>query len=288
MRLDKAPKGKLPYIIDQGHAIGDTSLIIAHLKHTRGIDPDAGLTPRERAQALALQRLFEEHLYFIIVYSRWIDEEGWPLVAEAFFDSMPRPLRSVGPVLVPRAGAQDALHAGPGPARPAEIYAMGRADLEAIAEHLGDKPFFLGDRITTIDAVAYGYLANILLIPLETELKRMRASLPTLVDLVRGDGAGAHSRGTGPRPTAATSLRAPASGTRGDRRRHHQRRQPDEEPGLDEPGQRGEPEIVAAHRLVEMPGRPARRSPVPLGQASARRAAWPRSSGGAAPIRMAT
>ena len=117
MRLDKAPKGKLPYIIDQGHAIGDTSLIIAHLKHTRGIDPDAGLTPAERAQGLALQRLFEEHLYFIIVYSRWIDEEGWPLVAEAFFAEREAAPAPRGPVLVPRARAQDALHAGPGPAR---------------------------------------------------------------------------------------------------------------------------------------------------------------------------
>ena len=57
---------------------------------------------------------------------------------------------------------------------------MARADLEAIAEHLGDKPFFLGDRITTIDAVAYGHLANILLTPLETELKRMLRDFPVL------------------------------------------------------------------------------------------------------------
>jgi glutathione S-transferase len=180
MRLDKAPKGKLPYIIDQGHAIGDTSLIIAHLKHTRGIDPDAGLTPAERAQGLALQRLFEEHLYFIIVYSRWIDEEGWPLVAEAFFESVRPPLRSVAQFWFRERVRKMLYMQGLGRHEPAEIYAMGRADLEAIAEHLGDKPFFLGDRITTIDAVAYGHLANILLTPLETELKRMLRELPVL------------------------------------------------------------------------------------------------------------
>src|SRR6476469_1614915 len=50
--LGKAPKGKLPYIRDDGRLIGDTTLIIEHLKSTRGIDPDAGLNEREYAEAL--------------------------------------------------------------------------------------------------------------------------------------------------------------------------------------------------------------------------------------------
>src|SRR5918995_4274569 len=66
--LGKAPKGKLPYIRDDGRLIGDTTLIIEHLKATRGINPDAGLSIRERAEALALQRLLEDHLYFVMVY----------------------------------------------------------------------------------------------------------------------------------------------------------------------------------------------------------------------------
>ena len=65
--LGKAPKGKLPYIREGGRHIGDSTLIIEHLKATRGIDPDAGLDPRQRAEALALQRLLEEHLYLAIV-----------------------------------------------------------------------------------------------------------------------------------------------------------------------------------------------------------------------------
>src|SRR5690349_10982516 len=95
-RLGQAPKGKLPYILDGGRAIGDTTLIIEHLKATRGIDPDEGLSLPERAQALALQRLIEEHLYFAVVYSRWLDEEGWPLFAEAVFGRLRQPLRRAG------------------------------------------------------------------------------------------------------------------------------------------------------------------------------------------------
>ena len=58
---------------------------------------------------------------------------------------------------------------------------MGRADLAALATLLGEQPFFCGDRPTTIDAVAYGFLANILLVPVETELKRSAEAFPNLV-----------------------------------------------------------------------------------------------------------
>lgn len=34
----KAPKGKLPFIEDAGHRIGDTSLIVDHLVRTRGVE----------------------------------------------------------------------------------------------------------------------------------------------------------------------------------------------------------------------------------------------------------
>src|SRR5262245_22642750 len=46
LALHKAPKGKLPYILDGGTPLGDSSLIIRHLKRSRGIDPDAGLQAR--------------------------------------------------------------------------------------------------------------------------------------------------------------------------------------------------------------------------------------------------
>lgn len=178
--LRKAPKGKLPYIIDQGQPIGDSTLIIDHLKVTRGIDPDEGLSPREIAEATALQRMFEEHLYFAIAYSRWIDEEGWPLVSDAFFGNVMQPLRALGQTYF-RERVRKMLHLqGIGRHSKEEIYHLARADLEAAANYLGDKPFFMGDRITSIDAVAFGALANIILVPLDTDLKRIALTLPPL------------------------------------------------------------------------------------------------------------
>ncbi len=58
---------------------------------------------------------------------------------------------------------------------------MAGADLAAVAALLGDWAFFFADRPTTTDAIAYGFLANLLLVPVETELKRIGQGFPNLV-----------------------------------------------------------------------------------------------------------
>lgn len=179
--LRRAPKGKLPYIRDEGRIIADTTIIIEYLKHTRGIDPDAGLSPREHAEALALQRLLEEHLYFAIAYSRWIDEAGWRTFGEAIFGERSRLVRGIGGFYLRDRVRRMLKLQGMGRHGPHEIYAMARADLKAISDYLDDRCFFMGERLTTIDAIAYGFLANIIQVPIETELKRAALHFPNLV-----------------------------------------------------------------------------------------------------------
>jgi glutathione S-transferase len=178
----QGPKGKLPFIEDDdGSFIADSSLIIEHLSRTRGVDPDAGLDPGQRALALALQRLFEDHLYFVGVWSRWVDPEGWGTFGPALLAGVPGPVRHVVAAFVRRRVRKSLDAQGLGRHRQDEVYAMGRADLEAISILLGDRPFFVADRPTTIDTVAYGFLANLLLVPIESELKRSATGFANLV-----------------------------------------------------------------------------------------------------------
>ena len=170
----RAPKGKLPFIEDEdGHRIGDSSLIIDHLKRTRQIDPDHELTERERAEAISLQRLFEHHFYFIGIYSRWIDPAGWEVVRPEFFRFLPIGLRQLIPGLLRRRVRKMLHEEGLGRHSQEEIYAMGRADLRAVSVLLGNRPYFFGNGPTTIDAIAYGFLANLYFVPVETELKKI-------------------------------------------------------------------------------------------------------------------
>ena len=44
----------------------------------------------------------------------------------------------------------------------AEVYEMGIKDLRAISVHLGEKPFFTGDKATEVDCAMFGMLAQLL------------------------------------------------------------------------------------------------------------------------------
>lgn len=79
-RIDEdAPHGKLPYIVDEdGTKVADSNVIISYLKHRYGDPLDAGLSRAEAAQALAWNRLIEEHLYWSgIIEPRWRSDSGW-------------------------------------------------------------------------------------------------------------------------------------------------------------------------------------------------------------------
>lgn len=178
--LWRAPKGKLPFIEDDGRRIGDSQMIIEHLGRTRGVDLDAGLDRLARADALAFRRLLEDHLYFIGVYSRWIDPQGWRAAKPAMFASFPPGVRQTLPEIARQKVKRDLKGQGTLRHSRDEIYALGRADLEAVAAFLDEGPFFFRDRPTTLDAVAYGMLANILMVPVETGLKRIAQGLPNL------------------------------------------------------------------------------------------------------------
>lgn len=171
LELHKAPKGKLPWIDDDGTAVADSGLIIDYLKRKYGDPLDAGLNPEPRALALAITRLIEEHLYWAVLYDRWITPQGWAMTRPAFFGTLPRPLRAIVP-LVARRGIRAELQGhGMGRHAPEQIHALGVADVDALAVLLGGQEFFLGAQVSSVDAIATAFLANILMVPLETPIK---------------------------------------------------------------------------------------------------------------------
>ncbi len=176
----RAPKGKLPVIDEDGTVVADSSFIIEHLKARYGDPLDSGLTPPQRALALALQHLFEDSLYWALLYTRWIEGPGWALTGPAFFGALPVPVRWVLPPLARRGIRAELRGHGMGRHRPAEIHAIGCRDLTAVADLLGEQPFLLGDSPCSIDATAYAFLANVLWAPLDSPLQRHARTRPTL------------------------------------------------------------------------------------------------------------
>jgi glutathione S-transferase len=166
----KSKTGKIPYIErPDGSVLSDSSIIIETLAREHGIDLDAALTPRQRAESVLLQRTFEEHLYFLVLYERWCDDAGWRVVSKDYFATIPAPVRIALTPIIRRQVKRDARGQGLARLNDAERLARGRRDLEAIATFLGDQEFFFG-RPSTIDAVAHGFLANCLRSKIDTPI----------------------------------------------------------------------------------------------------------------------
>jgi glutathione S-transferase len=66
----RAPRGQLPYILDEAETIGDSDTIIAHLIRKYSLAIDAGLTQAQRDTTHMITRMLDD-LYWVMSYSRW-------------------------------------------------------------------------------------------------------------------------------------------------------------------------------------------------------------------------
>jgi glutathione S-transferase len=180
----KGPKGKLPWIEHEGRKIGDSGFIIDYLQQRFGCDPDAGLSAAERAMALSLRRLMEENLYWVLVYDRWLVEANWPVTRGVVLGMIPGPIRALMAPIARRGVRRQLMGHGMGLHSPQEIHAIGQRDIGAVADFLGDKQYLMGDTPTQIDAVAYGVLANIMLVPIESPVKDAGLRRRNLVNFI--------------------------------------------------------------------------------------------------------
>lgn len=177
----KAPKGKLPYIDLAGDKIADSEIIVRALSERLDADLDARLDAAGRATAVCITRLCDEHLVPLMVYFRWLDDEGWQQVKPAFFGRLPAPLRLFVPGLVQKKLRSNFYNQGLGRHDRDQLLSFAAEDLQALRDLLGDADFFGGDKPCSADAAAYGVLANLILSTLETPLNRMAREHPVLV-----------------------------------------------------------------------------------------------------------
>jgi glutathione S-transferase len=176
----KGPKGKSPWIEWGPVCMGDSTLITAYVGERLGIDLDTDLEPHQRALAVAIQRMLEEHYHQCFEHQLFFGRGGAERIA-AFASTFPVPLRWMLPPLFKRAFVQQ-LHArGMGRHTEEVIIAQGKADLDALSELMRDRPFVLGDAPSSIDACVFGFLGVTIYVEGDNPLFRHAASLENLV-----------------------------------------------------------------------------------------------------------
>ena len=176
-------KGKLPWIEYKGEKVPDTNFIVDYLNKTFEVELEKDLSSTEKAQARAFLVMLEENTYWTVIYSRWVDTDAvneWKKMVQPHsggigfqvsFKMNQRRLRS------------ELDQHGMGRHSKEEVYEIAEKDLKALSDFLADKEYLLGAQPTTVDATAFGILANILFVGLETpQCKYIKENLQNVVD----------------------------------------------------------------------------------------------------------
>jgi glutathione S-transferase len=164
-----APRGQLPYVVDDGETIGDSESIIAHVTRKYRLSLDSALTPAQRTTDLLITRMLDD-LYWVMSYSRWKDERFFPAFRDGFIAQHAQ-IDAAGLDNAKAYNSQRYFYQGIGRYAPDEAYARGLADLRALAELVPAQGFLHGAKPSSIDAGIYGFIANISFFPIPTPLK---------------------------------------------------------------------------------------------------------------------
>lgn len=180
--MPRAPKGKIPYASIDGRTMGDSQLVIEELKRTRGDALDAHLDERRRATGHAVRRMLEEGTYFVSMYQRWQDDDGYQVLRPTFSEQLPAPLRALVMPVIRSKVRKILLLQGTGRHTKDEVDGMGKADVDALSTILGANEYLLGDRPSSCDATAYALCEGLLSFPYDSPL---RAHVSSKANLVR-------------------------------------------------------------------------------------------------------
>ncbi|CEK11725.1 glutathione S-transferase family protein [Legionella hackeliae] len=182
-----APRGQLPYIVDEGQTVTDSNTIIEFLCQKYDIDIDNDLTTEQKNLHFLITRMLDHHLYWVMSYSRWQDERFWPLFKAEFLQKFP----SFSKEALENGrhyNIEKYYYQGIGRYSQDQIYHAGIQNLTVLNSILGNNRFLFGDNIHSIDACCYGFLANILYFEINTPLKEFiltQRSLKQYIDRIR-------------------------------------------------------------------------------------------------------
>lgn len=179
--LRLAPKSKLPFIDDGGAIIADSAFILDHLKTRYQFDLDDHLSTDDKAVSYLVGKSLEENLYWTVVYTRWIRDDTWPKIKQQFFAGLPFPLNHLIAQVARRSTRKQIEGHGIGKHSDQEITVIAHKSWSALSEILGDKPYYFGDEISSLDVISFAMLAGFSISSLKTELGEQLYQYPNLI-----------------------------------------------------------------------------------------------------------
>lgn len=182
----KAPRKQLPLVEVDGKVVPDSTAIVDLLEGARTEKLDAHLDAGQRAMALAFKSMLEEHLYFGLLFMRWVTDDGWTVFEPTLREMLgkggvPGLMRGMVSKSVRKQVTGRVWAQGIGRQPRAELVGNCIKMVDAFSEQLGEKKYFCGDKPTTYDATVYAFAAGVLCPAFDNELLKHSATKRNLV-----------------------------------------------------------------------------------------------------------
>ena len=150
---------KVPVLEVDGQLVTDSTRILEHLDAHH---PDPPLFPKEgplAGRVRLLEDWADESLYWFPVYHRWQLDDGFAVLAEQAFGSLPFPLRWFVPRVVGRQVVRQLHGQGIGRLQPDVVLAALEGHLDMLEALLADGgPYLAGETVTAADLAVFGPL----------------------------------------------------------------------------------------------------------------------------------
>jgi glutathione S-transferase len=128
--------------------------------------------------------MIENHVYWGLVGARWVDPENFARGPAHFFDGAPEDRREKLREDAQFRVAENYLLSGLGRHAPDDDVELTLRSLYALSLQLGDKPYLMGDKPCSTDAIAFGAVAGILTPFFDSKLRRRAGQFDNLVAYV--------------------------------------------------------------------------------------------------------
>jgi glutathione S-transferase len=180
------PTGQLPVLLVDEERVPDSTQIMHRIEALAPGSLTAGLDERQRAEAWLWEEFADTALYPYVLTTRWADDRGWPVPRNAFFGSIPWPVRSaVAPMVrretIAKLIGRDFLRGGLD-----ACYARMRRVLDELDGRAPGVGFWIGERPTVADVGLFAQLHSLRLplLPWQAEEVARRKRLSAYLDRV--------------------------------------------------------------------------------------------------------
>lgn len=131
----------------------------------------------------------EDHLYWWMIYERWLDDANFEAGPRKFFDAVPAPVRRLVVTMIRRQMRRNLWGQGLGRHSEGELAQLAERTITSLADFLGDKPYLMGQRVCGADAAIFpfvaGFLSRTFNTPTRSAFER-RANLIAYADRMMG------------------------------------------------------------------------------------------------------